>query len=75
MARSSKSNSEFSVTFYVDVDSGAGQCMCSCADAFAEIRACAVVVVGVAGSLPIHGVGTACFLVLDSLGEERILNC
>ena len=62
--------------FYVD--SGAGQCMCSCVDAFLDIRSCAVIVVGVAGSIPIHGVGTACFLVADSMGSERILrihNC
>jgi hypothetical protein len=76
VARSSRSNSGFNMKFYVD--SGAGQCMCSCVDAFTEIRACAVVVVGVAGSIPIHGVGTACFLVVDSVGREcilRIHNC
>jgi hypothetical protein len=35
-------------------------------------------VVGVAGSLPIHGIGTASFLIEDSNGVERILkihNC
>ncbi len=76
MARSSEFNNGFNMKFYVD--SGAGQSMCSCVDAFTEIRACAVVVVGVAGSIPIHGVGTACFLVADSMGRERILrihNC
>ena len=52
--------------------------MCSCVDAFDELRACSIVVVGVAGSLPIHGVGTAIFRVTDSLGDEIILkihNC
>ncbi len=53
MARSSEFYNGFNMKFYVD--SGAGQCMCSCVDAFTEIRACAVVVVGVAGSIPIHG--------------------
>ena len=68
--------SECNVRFFVD--SGAGQCMCSCLEAFSAIRACAIVVVGVSGSLPIHGVGTAIFLAVDSLGEEivlRIHNC
>ena len=76
MARSSNVNYDFTTKFYVD--SGAGQCMCSCVDAFLDIRSCAVIVVGVAGSIPIHGVGTACFLVADSMGSERILrihNC
>jgi hypothetical protein len=52
--------------------------MCSCVEAFSSIRACAIIVAGVSCSLPIHGVGTAFFLVLDSLGEEiviRIHNC
>lgn len=64
------------VRFYID--SGAGQCMCSCVDAFSDLRSCAIVVVGVAGSLPIHGLGTASFLALDSSGNERIIrihNC
>ncbi len=66
MARSSNANYDFTTKFYVD--SGAGQCMCSCVDAFLVIRSCAIIVVGVAGSIPIHGVGTACFLVADSMG-------
>ena len=45
------------------VDSGAGQSMCSCPDAFLTIRSCAVEVIGVAGSLPIFGVGTAMFIL------------
>ena len=52
--------------------------MCSCVEAFSILRACAIIAVGVAGSLPIHGVGTASFLVRDSCGEEvilRIHNC
>ena len=76
MSRSWGEKSECDVRFFVD--SGAGQCMCSCVEAFSSIRACAIIVVGVSGSLPIHGVGTAFFLVLDSLGEEiviRIHNC
>ena len=35
-------------------------------------------VIGVAGSLPIHGIGTATFLIVDSNGCERLLkihNC
>jgi hypothetical protein len=45
------------------VDSGAGQSMCSCPDAFLSIRPCAVEVIGVSGSLPIFGVGTAMFVL------------
>ena len=65
-----------SVRFYID--SGAGQCMCSCVDAFSGLTSCAVVVVGVAGSLPVHSFGTASFLAVDSSGEQRIIrihNC
>ena len=52
--------------------------MCACLDAFVNLRACAILVVGVSGSLPIHGIGTASFLTLDSTGKEcilRIHNC
>jgi hypothetical protein len=59
-----------SVKFYMD--SGAGQCMCSWVEAFSVIRPCAILVVGVSGSLPIHGIGTASFIVKDSKGNERI---
>jgi hypothetical protein len=51
--------------------------MCSCSEAFHSLRACAVVVVGVAGTMPIHGIGTACFILLLD-GKEHVLmihNC
>ena len=54
------------------VDSGAGQCMCSCLEAFSDLRPCAILVVGVSGSLPVHGIGTANFVVQDKDGIERI---
>jgi hypothetical protein len=53
--------SPLNILFYVD--SGAGQSMCSCPDAFLSLQPCAIEVVGVAGSLPIFGVGTAMFVV------------
>ena len=37
--------------------------MCSCPDAFLSLRPCAIEVVGVSGSLPIFGIGTAMFVV------------
>ena len=43
----------------IHVDSGAGQSLCSCPDAFLDLRPCAIEVVGVSGSLPVFGVGTA----------------
>ncbi len=58
------------VQFYID--SGAGQCMCSCVEAFSVLRPCAILVVGVSGTLPIHGIGTANFVVTDSQGIGRI---
>ena len=54
------------------VDSGAGQCMCSCLEAFSDLRSCAILVVGVSGSLPVHGIGTANFVVQDKDRIERI---
>ncbi len=57
------------VTFFVD--SGAGQCMTSCSEAFRTIRPCAVLVVGIAGTMPVHGIGTACFFV--TIGDKRQL--
>ena len=54
------------------IDSGAGQCICSCLDAFSELRSCAILVIGVSGNLPAHGVGTANFGVLGSNGKLRI---
>ena len=59
------------------IDSGAGQSMCSCSEAFHNLRACAVLIVGVAGSMPAHGIGTACFIIKVD-GKEHILriqNC
>ena len=44
------------------MDSGAGQCMTSCSEAFHTLHAYAVLVIGVVGSMPAHGVGTACFI-------------
>jgi hypothetical protein len=76
MACSHMPDQACSVRFFID--SGAGQCMCSCADAFSNLRSCAIVVVGVAGSLPIHSFGTASFIAVDSSGEQRIIrihNC
>jgi hypothetical protein len=52
--------------FYVD--SGAGQSMCSCPDAFLSLRPCAIEVIGVSGSLPIFGVGTAMFVLTAAPG-------
>jgi hypothetical protein len=62
-------------TFYVD--SGAGQCLCSCSSAFLTMKACHLQVVGVAGRLSIHGIGTAVFLVTVDGREAllRIHNC
>jgi len=37
--------------------------MCSCPDAFLSLRPCAIEVLGVSGSLPVFGVGTAMFVV------------
>ena len=60
----------YNVKFYVD--SGAGQCMCSCLDAFSSLRSCAILIVGVSGTLPVHGIGTANFLVKDRNGKGCI---
>ena len=52
--------------------------MCSCLEAFSSLRPCAILVVGVSGSLPVHGIGTANFLVKNSDGMEciwKIHNC
>ncbi len=45
------------------VDSGAGQSISSCTEAFTSVRRCAILVVGVAGTMPVHGMGTARFVV------------
>jgi hypothetical protein len=48
------------------VDSGAGQSMCSCPDAFLSLRPCAIEVIGVSGSLPIFGIGSAMLVLTTS---------
>jgi hypothetical protein len=48
------------VTFFVD--SGAGQSMSACSEAFLSLRPCAILVVGVAGSMPAHGIGPVSLL-------------
>ena len=68
--------SSWNVVFHVD--SGAGQSLCSCADAFISLRACAIEVIGVSGSLPIFGVGTALFAYTHDDGVITIIllhNC
>ncbi len=65
-----------SIVFYVD--SGAGQCLSSCSTAFRSLEPCQIEVVGVAGSLPIFGIGTAIFALCLPGGSEivvRIHNC
>ncbi len=59
------------------VDSGAGQSMSACSEAFHTLHDCAILVVGVAGSMPAHGIGTACFVVKSGDTEFilRIHNC
>ncbi len=51
--------------------------MCACSEAFHSLRPCAILVVGVAGSMPAHGIGTACFLFRQGDKEYivRIHNC
>ena len=59
------------------VDSGAGQSLCACSEAFHTLRACTILVVGVAGSMPVHGIGTAWFVVkIDGIEQiMKIHNC
>jgi hypothetical protein len=45
--------------------------MSSCSEAFIDLRPCAILVVGVAGTMPIHGIGTALFLL--TLGDREVL--
>ena len=45
--------------------------MCSCSKAFVFIRPCAIIVVGVAGSMPVHGIGTALFLI--RVGDKQVI--
>jgi hypothetical protein len=67
----------FSTTISLFVDSGAGQSMSSCSEAFIDLRPCAILVVGVAGTMPIHGIGTAVFEL--TIGATafcvRLYNC
>ena len=59
------------------MDSGAGQCMTSCSEAFHNLQACAVMIIGVGGSMPAHGIGTARFIGVTG-GIEYIItihNC
>jgi hypothetical protein len=76
VSRVSCEQSTWNVVFHVD--SGAGQSLCSCADAFISLRACAIEVMRVSGSLPIFGVGTALFAYTHATGAVSILllhNC
>ncbi len=62
--------------FYVD--SGAGQFLSSCSTVFMTLEPCTLEVVGVAGSLPIFGRGTAVFVLTlpdDDAVLVRIYNC
>jgi hypothetical protein len=64
------------VVFYVN--SGAGQCLSSCSTAFRALEPCQLEVVGVAGSIPIFGIGTAIFALALAGGSEvlvRVHNC
>ena len=45
--------------------------MSSCSEAFITLRPCAIIVVGVAGSMPVHGIGTAMFRV--SFGDSDVI--
>jgi hypothetical protein len=63
------SSAPSSLSLLFHVDSGAGQSLCCCEDAFVSLRSCAIEVVGVSGSLPIYGAGTAAFTVTDSVGQ------
>ena len=51
--------------------------MSACSEAFHSLRPCAILVVGVAGSMPAHGIGTACFVATTDGKEHivRINNC
>ncbi len=64
-------SSTLSVLFHVD--SGAGQSMCSCSDAFLSVRPCAIEVIGVSGFLPILGIGSAMFVVVNVADTPVVL--
>ncbi len=53
------------------MDSGAGQSISSCTAAFRSLRQCAILVVGVAGTMPVHGMGTARFLI--RMGDTAVI--
>ncbi len=55
------------------MDSGGGQSIWSSSDAFSTLRPCAILVVGVAGSMPVHGMGTARFTARVG-GKDVILH-
>ncbi len=59
-----------STTVFFYVDSGAGQCLSSCSTAFRSLGSCQLEVVGVAGSLPIFGIGTAIFALVLAGGQK-----
>jgi hypothetical protein len=70
------SSTPLRITFHVD--SGAGQSLCFCPDAFLDVRPCAIEVVGVSGSLPVFGVGTAVFVVQSKTDRAVVVlihNC
>ncbi len=71
------SKSKSSTTLFY-VDSGAGQCLSSYSAAFFSLEPCQLEVIGVAGSLPIFGIGTAHFVLVLKDGMEivlRVHNC
>jgi hypothetical protein len=45
--------------------------MTACSGAFLTMRPCAVMVLGIAGTMPVHGIGTARFYC--SIGDKRCL--
>ena len=51
--------------------------MCACSEAFHSLRPCAVIIEGVAGTMPAHGIGTACFIIKQNDKEQivKIHNC
>ncbi len=47
--------------------------MTACSEAFINLRPCAILVIGVAGTMPIHGIGTALFIA--QIGAKEVLLC
>ncbi len=66
----SHDQSTVEVTFHVD--SGAGQNLCSNVDAFISLKACAIHIIGVSGTLPVFGFGTAMFTVQDAMTQAAM---